>query len=555
MKINYIHKTIPYEHQQKAFFQAWDKEFFAYLAEMGTGKTKMLIDDASNLHAAGKLDRVLLIAPNNVHSQWHNEQIPTHSPVEYESFLWKTTASKSYKNNLAYYIKKEIHGLQWFCVNIETFSTDKNLHIFKDFLTGGKSMVVIDEATLIKNPEAKRTQNILHSLGTLEKQCGRVVGFTPYAKYRRILSGGLVNNSPYDVFAPFNFLQFNFFKMNFWSFKARYGIEKQDTNRITNKNFYRSMKLEEIQNIRRLYSLNSTIDALAIRYNTNEQNIKYILENPKVISPFKHLDELKISMAPHSFIVKKSDCLDLPDKTYEKIVIDMPPEHKKIYKNLKEELLAQYLGEELTVKNKLSLVTRLQQITSGYFPYVEIVENVKGDQEEQAITQLKKIGVTNPKIKGLISSLNEHDFSTPVTIWTRFTVDIETMQEEINKKFPHLIIAKYYGVTSTEERDTIKENFQLGKVDVLLIQIQSGCRGLNLQRGNTAYYFCNSWSYDERSQSEDRFHRLGQKNPCTYIDIVMKDSIDERILDVLKAKKSLNEYFKEKSFNEFLQEE
>ena len=76
--MNYKFKTKPYEHQLKALERSWDKEYFAYFMEMGTGKSKVLIDNASMLYDKGEINGLLLVAPKGVYKNWHDGEIPTH---------------------------------------------------------------------------------------------------------------------------------------------------------------------------------------------------------------------------------------------------------------------------------------------------------------------------------------------------------------------------------------------------------------------------------------------------------------------------------------------
>ena len=91
--MNYKFKTKPYEHQLKALERSWDKEYFAYFMEMGTGKSKVLIDNASMLYDKGEINGLLLVAPKGVYKNWHDGEIPTHmvDHIEKKVVLWETS--------------------------------------------------------------------------------------------------------------------------------------------------------------------------------------------------------------------------------------------------------------------------------------------------------------------------------------------------------------------------------------------------------------------------------------------------------------------------------
>ena len=76
--MNYKFKTKPYAHQLKALEMSWNKEVFAYFMEMGTGKSKVLLDNIAMLYDKGKIDSVLIVAPKGVYKNWYDSEIPIH---------------------------------------------------------------------------------------------------------------------------------------------------------------------------------------------------------------------------------------------------------------------------------------------------------------------------------------------------------------------------------------------------------------------------------------------------------------------------------------------
>ena len=78
--MNYKFKTKPYAHQLKALEMSWNKEVFAYFMEMGTGKSKVLLDNVAMLFDKGKINSVLIVAPKGVYENWYDSEIPEHLP-------------------------------------------------------------------------------------------------------------------------------------------------------------------------------------------------------------------------------------------------------------------------------------------------------------------------------------------------------------------------------------------------------------------------------------------------------------------------------------------
>jgi SNF2 family DNA or RNA helicase len=177
--MNYKFKTKPYAHQLTALEKSWNRETYAYFMEMGTGKTKVLIDNAAMLYDKGKINGVLIVAPKGVVGTWYNQEIPTHLPTHIEnvSVLWQSNITKEQSRKLGTLFKtgEELHIL---IMNVEAFSTTKGVDFAAKFLVSHNTLMAIDESTTIKNPRAKRTKNIIK--------------LSERAKYRRIMTGSPV---------------------------------------------------------------------------------------------------------------------------------------------------------------------------------------------------------------------------------------------------------------------------------------------------------------------------------------------------------------------------
>ena len=173
---------------------SWNKEVFAYFMEMGTGKSKVLIDNISMLYDKGKIDGALIVAPKGVVKTWYEQEIPTHmvNHIEKVSILWQALINKTQQQKLDSLFKNEVK-LHILIMNVEAFSTKKGVDFAKRFLNSHNAMMAIDESTTIKNPSAKRTKSIL--------------GLASMAKYRRILTGSPVTKSPLDMYTQCQFLE------------------------------------------------------------------------------------------------------------------------------------------------------------------------------------------------------------------------------------------------------------------------------------------------------------------------------------------------------------
>ena len=308
--MNYKFKTKPYEHQLTALKKSWNKETYAYFMEMGTGKTKVLIDNMAMLYDKGKIDGALIIAPKGVIKTWYEQELPTHLPnhIENVSILWQSNITKKQQEKLEtlFEIETALHIL---VMNVEALSTEKGVKFAFKFLNSHKTLVAIDESTTIKTPTAKRTKNI--------------IGLGKHAKYRRIMTGSPVTKNPLDLYTQCEFL--DPYLLDFSSYYA----------------------------FRNRYAEMTTM-------NVRGRSIQ-------VVKEFRHLGELSKSLQPFSYRVLKEDCLDLPPKNWIKRHITLTKEQDKIYKQMKKHALAMLNGKVTSTMTVLTQLMRLHQITCGHF--------------------------------------------------------------------------------------------------------------------------------------------------------------------------------------------
>jgi len=348
--MNYKFKTKPYAHQLTALEKSWNKENYAYFMEMGTGKTKVLIDNMSMLYDKGKIDGALIIAPKGVVGTWYNQELPTHLPdhIDNVSVLWQALITKKQQEKLDSLFKLETN-LHILIMNVEALSTDKGLKFASKFLNSHKVLMAIDESTTIKNSSAKRTKNIL--------------ALSKFARYRRIMTGSPVTKNPLDLYSQCEFL--SPWLLNFQSFYAF-------------RNRYAEMK---------------TIHARG--------------RSIQVVHKFQNIGELSDKLKGFSYRVLKEDCLDLPDKIYVKRNITLTLEQSKIYKQMKTMALAILNGKQVTSVTVLTQLMRLHQITCGHFTADDgTTQLVKNNRITELVNVLEEI-----EGKAIIWANYQHDIS------------------------------------------------------------------------------------------------------------------------------------------------
>ena len=469
--MKYKFKTKPFKHQAEALEKACDQQYYAFFMEMGTGKTKVAIDNLAMLYLKNKVDAALIIAPKGVYDNWVTLEIPKHLPddVPVKVMRWQPRLSKTYQKELEIFVKHRFDGLKIFVMNIEALSTSKGAKIAGVFLIGHEdNMIIIDESTTIKNRSASRTKNLMTLKG--------------YSSYRRILTGSPITKSPMDLYSQCSFLStraLNF--SSYYAFQGRYAIIKQRA--------FGARSFQEIVGYRNLEELNEKLEQFSTR-------------------------------------TLKEECLDLPDKLYTRRNITMSDEQNSVYNQMKKLALAQLdSGELSTTASILTQIMRLQQICCGFF--------------QPDVGEIRQL--PNNRLSELLDITDE--LQGKAIIWASFTHDIQQIARSLRDRFGPDSVALYYGDTPQEDRQKIVHKFQdmTSELRFFVGQPKTGGYGITLSAATTVIYYSNSYDLENRLQSEDRAHRIGQKKNVTYIDLVCPNTIDEKILEALKSKINLSQ--------------
>ena len=349
--MDYKFKTKPFEHQLDALKESWNKENFAYFMEMGTGKSKVLLDNAAMLYDKGDINSILIIAPKGVYKNWYDSEIPTHLPdhIERNIVLWKTSDASVKQQKVLNTLFKPGSDFRILIMNVEAFSSGKGAQFAYKFLSAHpKSMVAIDEATTIKTPTTNRTKNIIK----LRDMC----------KYRRILTGSPVTKSPLDLYSQCEFLDpWLLGHQSYYTFKARYAVTRK----------------------------------IPTPYGRQTE----------IVIGYRNLGELSEKIQPFSKRILKEDCLDLPEKTYVKHYVELTDEQKKVYNQMKQEAIAFLDGKMQSSATVMTQLMRLHQITCGHFT---ADDGIIKDLPCSRLTELMNI-LENIEGKSIIWSHYTHD--------------------------------------------------------------------------------------------------------------------------------------------------
>jgi|TARA_A100000172_G_scaffold46303_1_gene28698 SNF2 family DNA or RNA helicase len=466
MVVNYKYKLPPFNHQAEALDDGWDRIEFGLFMEMGTGKSKVLIDNMGMLYQSGLINFALVIAPKGVYRNWVAKEIPEHmsDDIPHRVIRWVSGPNKKQTEEMRS-VKDKFNGLTIFVMNVESFSSlkGKNAGEWMARALGSNGMIAIDESTTIKNHKAKRTKALMKI----------AAGF----KYRRLLTGSPVTKSPMDIYSQCEFLRPGLLGYDsYYAFQGRYAVVQRKT-----------MGQAAFQQI----------------------------------VGFKNLDELTNKIDMFSFRVLKKDCLDLPDKIYTARYVGMTPDQMKMYEDVRRHAMVLLDdGELVTAPAVITQMLRLQQIMSGH---------LKTDDGEMLYFPSKRMDA-------LTEIMNEHDGKA--IIWSRFRYDIQQITQMLNDKFGEGSAAAYFGDTTDDDRNNIVKNFQNPDhpLKFFVGNPATAGYGLTLTEANLVVYYANDFNLETRIQSEDRAHRIGQKNNVTYIDLICEGSIDERIVKALRNK-------------------
>ena len=465
MTVKYNFKLKPFEHQLAALRNGMQRKEFGYFMEMGTGKSKVLIDNMGMLYLDGQIDFALVIAPKGVYRNWVTKEIPEHmsDDVPHRVIRWVASPNKKQQEEMRS-VKDKFDGLTIFVMNIEAFSSLKGQKAgeWMARALGANGLVAVDESTTIKNHKAKRTKSLLKI----------AQGF----KYRRLLTGSPITKSPLDIYAQTEFLRKGLLGYDsFYAFQGRYAVLQR-----------RTMGAHSFQQV----------------------------------LGYRNLEELTHNIDKFSYRVLKKDCLDLPEKIYTARYVTLTDEQRSMYKRLQEQAMLLFEdGEMVSAPAVITQMLRIQQVMSGH---------LKTDEGEMRYFK-------SNRMEALKEIMDEHDGKA--IIWSRFRHDIVEITDMLNKEYGEGCASAYYGDTSDNERNDIVMRFQ--KSNALRFFVGNPATagyGLTLTEANLVVYYANDFNLETRIQSEDRAHRIGQKNNVTYIDLISEGTIDEKIVEALRNK-------------------
>lgn len=234
--------------------------------------------------------------------------------------------------------------------------------------------------------------------------------------------------------------------------------------------------------------------------------------------------EAELSARLHSIAYRaaKADCLDLPETTDVVRQVELEPAARKIYRSLVKESFAELASGEVTAPNVLTRLLRLSQLTGGFL----------GNDENAAVQQ-----ISSAKLSAMEDILDSAVAEgQKLVIIARFLPEIRAICKELDGRS-----LRYTCITGeVQDRAAQVAQFQNDPdVPVFVGQIATAGLGLTLTAASTMVFYSLDYSMSNYEQAKARIHRVGQRNPCTYIHLIAKGTVDEKVLTALRNKADL----------------
>lgn len=492
----------PWTHQQRGFEATRDCEYAALFMEQRTGKSRVVVDTAAYAYEQGRIDGVLILAPNGVHANWAREAFGQFLPERLASmsFVWRakdasTIASKEKLSELL-----SFDGLAILSMNYDAIRTVKGKKYLAKFLRRRKLLIVADEADDLSKPGSKQTITALAA--------------AKWGYMRRVLTGTPAAEGPFSLYSITNFLK------------------------------------------PKLLGFDSP---LAFKHHHAEWDVDYDGKNDCVFETiardddgkpkFLHLDELNAKLRQFSFFCTRAECgAQLPSLVERRFV--MAPVQREHYDNLRKVFKTEIAEGLVSARNVLVRYARLQQISSGYVALDRLPETCKACEGLGGLADCPAcdgLGIVlgeaviaelpNPRLDALVTELR--GVQGAAVVWTRFRYDADVIIPRLEAEGGR--VARFDGATPATERESILLAFQRGEIHRLVASPQAGGRGVDFSFARTDVYYSHYYSLRMRLQSQDRIETLKRTDPVIHVNIVADDSVDELIMAAHVNKRSVQD--------------
>lgn len=491
-----------YKHQETALKLLWEHDVFALIMEQGTGKSRPVIEDWLARIAGDREQDLVVIGPKGCYLNWITSSeadlseldkwVPSDIRSKIYAAPWISGANASQRQALDNLLHAK--GPRFLAMNVEALNREGRAREYLlKFCLDHRVIGCVDESTTIAHEEAARTRFIMDQLASKFSA-------------RRILSGLVAPESPIDLYTQYHYLDWRIVgQRSIWGFKNRYAImQKID---------FRPKHIREQMELERRRGKQAT-----------------------VIVGFRNLPELTEKIMKYSYRVTKEEVLDLPPKIYQFWNVDLTEEQRRVYDNMRDVAMAQLAnGEFTTASIKLDQLGKMQHILCGHVR--------KENRELEDIPELRTDAV--------VEILHQHDGKA--IIWAPYPRALAKIRDRLQDEFGPDSTVSFWGETRLEERVEARGRIQNDDKTRFIVSNQSvGKFGNTWTACNMVIYYANSFDNEDRQQSEDRAHRIGQTRSVTYIDLRARGTMDERLIQVLRKKITLSSTLQGDAFRSWL---
>lgn len=488
-------KTKPYEHQAREFRLHRDARARALIWHMRTGKTKAMVDLACYLWQRCEIDGVVVVAPNNVHINWHARELPIHhwDSVPRTSFVWEASAvDAAYDKRFDNFTGTD-KALAWYMVNAEALGLEKGRKYLADFVKSRwRILLIVDEVHEFRWATSKRSQALR--------------GLANKVAYKRILSANPTDNSPLHAFAEFEVLEpgaLGFDK--FSDFEAEYAVK------------------EEIY----------VPGGVNKRTGTKRPPRKRL-----AVVGYKNQEKLRAQIAKWSSLVTRDMCGDMPLLVKGSYEFELTPLQKRLHNQLVTGALARLDGGELIPPAEGGvLLIRLQQIASGY--------TIDDEGHEIELMPDKE----NPRLQALLSAARQAPGK--FLVWCRFRPDVVKAHQFLNDY--GIKAGHYYGGTTKKQRATFERAFREDPSFTAIVgQYVAGGQGLDFSTAEDVFWYSHTSDLLRRHQADERATKIGGKR-ISITDLIATGSNDTKFLADLESKSVTADYLTGSGLRRYLE--
>ena len=473
------------------------EDVFAYLMDMGTGKSKVVLDEwGESAGSGGPIDH-LIVAPAGSYRNWFADkgadpefwsEIRKHMDPEMLQRTvvhgWRGGKSAGEKNDLRHFLSlRDPRMPRILVMNVEALSTvERAQDLCREFLDQRGAQMTVDESTSIKSHRSSRTKTCWE-LGDM-------------ALVKRILSGLWTPKGPLDLFAQCYFLDPRILgQTNYFTFQRKY--------------------------------------AQLVRRETGGRKFWQVVG-------YQNIEDLQQRVAPYSYRVLLEDCVDLKGMTYDAREVELTPEQRRMIKEIRtfgNAAITTASGDArfVTTDMVIKQIARISQIACGYVL----------DDEERVLHE-----VPENRTNALVETLQEH--RGKAIVWCPWKPPLHKIAKKLREDFGPRSVAEWHGGNKGTRHEDERRFLNDPECRFMVATQGAGMRGNTWTVADLTVYYANNYDLEQRDQSERRNYRNGQTKPVRCLDLMAPGTNDEKIVKNLRQKIDLATMINREGYREWL---